>query len=74
MIYELSEENLHQFFGKVKGYIDETVERLAAALVEQGTLPEDWNQPADIPAESAPSAASKPAFDSKTFAQSVLNR
>ena len=70
MIYEISDENLNRFFERIKGYIDEKVECLTTALIEQGTLPADWNQSAEMPEVSEPEP--EPAFDSKSFADSLL--
>ena len=62
---EISEENLNQFFERVKGYIDSKIESLAAALIEREVLPTDWNQTTTVPETTI---NTEQPFDSKAFA------
>jgi predicted sugar kinase len=64
---EISEENLNQFFERVKGYIDAKIENLATAFVEREMIPADWNQTTAIPETEI--HQTERTFDSKAFAQ-----
>ena len=64
---EISEENLNQFFERVKGYIDAKTECLAAALAERELLPADWSLATAIP-ETNIERHTEQRFDSKAFA------